>query len=319
MTSISPNAFELVGIRPERLVGSRTLWEERIFFEDRSRLRAQLDQLGFEMASALHRIADDRGSPVWVAHSFRKVKTGCDSVVLGCMFPLGSAFYAAALDSSVISQFVHKIGNHFQLVNLLIGSLKRTGTNIEELEALQQTIDRAVEFTRSFSTYSQPPACAMAVDLTEVLHSVIALMTPSCGEKNVDFQHDIQESLNDTRILGDPFLLELAFVSVLQNALEATRPGGQICMTGGTVRETIAAIARISVVDTGVGIDPDMLAKAAEPFVTSKRDRDGLGLSTALRVIEIHGGTLKISSAPNQGTQVEIVLPIARASAPEQR
>jgi signal transduction histidine kinase len=320
LTNISPNAFDLLGIRAEHLIGNRKLWEQRIAPEDRGRLRTQLEQLGDEMASALHKIVDDLGSSLQVAHSFRKAKSGCDSVVIGRLVPLGSGLSMAALDSSIISQFVHKIGNHFQLANLLIGSLKRTGTNLAEIETLQQTIDRAVEFTRSFSTYSQPPACLIVVDLTDVVQSVIAVMTPLCHEKNVRLQHEIDETPGEMRILGDPFLLEIAFTSVLKNALEATKDGGDITIKSGL--DTAMAgrsFARISVVDSGVGIDADMLVKATEPFVTSKRDRDGLGLSTAVRVAEFHGGTLKLSSALHQGTQVDILLPIAVFSTDEQR
>jgi nitrogen-specific signal transduction histidine kinase len=58
-------------------------------------------------------------------------------------------------------------------------------------------------------------------------------------------------------------------------------------------------------------MDADVLSKAAAPFVTSKRDQHGLGLSAAVRVIEIHGGALKISSTLGVGTQVEISLPTA--------
>jgi two-component system sporulation sensor kinase B len=286
--------------------------------EDCTRLRDQLDQLKSpDTVSAVHSIVDDQGLPVWVAHSLRKVQTDCDLTVVGCMTPIASEFIATKLNVSIISQFVHKIGNHFQLINLLMGSLKRVGTNVEEVEALQQTIDRAVEFTRSFSQFSQPPVCVMAVDLGDILNSATRLAASACFEKNVGFQNvGDSQTLNGVLVRGDAFLLELAFGAVFQNALEATNIGDQISVDAKSERERTAGrgIARIVVADTGAGIDRDMVAKVAEPFVTSKRDRDGLGLSTAVRIIEMHGGTLKITSTPGQETRVEIVLPIAHGS-----
>jgi light-regulated signal transduction histidine kinase (bacteriophytochrome) len=316
--TISSNAFELVGIQAENIIGKRLLSEERMPAEDCTRLRDQLDQLKSpDTVSAVHSIVDDQGLPVWVAHSLRKVQTDCDLTVVGCMTPIASEFIATKLNASIISQFVHKIGNHFQLINLLMGSLKRVGTNVEEVEALQQTIDRAVEFTRSFSQFSQPPVCVMAVDLGDILNSATRLAASACFEKNVGFQNvgDTQ-TLNGVWVRGDAFLLELAFGAVFQNALEATNIGDQISVDAKSERERTAGrgIARIVVADTGAGIDRDMVAKVAEPFVTSKRDRDGLGLSTAVRIIEMHGGTLKITSTPGQETRVEIVLPIAHGS-----
>jgi two-component system sporulation sensor kinase B len=286
--------------------------------EDCTRLRDQLDQLKSpDTVSAVHSIVDDQGLPVWVAHSLRKVRTDCDLTVVGCMTPIASEFITTKLNASIISQFVHKIGNHFQLINLLMGSLKRVGTNVEEVEALQQTIDRAVEFTRSFSQFSQPPVCVMAVDLGDILNSATRLAASACFEKNVGFQNvGDSQTLNGVLVRGDAFLLDLAFGAVFQNALEATNIGDQISVDAKSERERTAGrgIARIVVADTGAGIDRDMVAKVAEPFVTSKRDRDGLGLSTAVRIIEMHGGTLKITSTPGQETRVEIVLPIAHGS-----
>jgi signal transduction histidine kinase len=309
VTKISPNVFDLVGIHPETVVGTRVLWEDKILSEDRIRLLERLNRLtSRETGSAVHKITDDAGLRVWVTHSFRKIKTGCDATIHGCMVPLGNAFCATALDISIVSQFIHKIGNHFQLINLLLGSSKRRGMNIDELEVL---LDQAVELTRSFSDYSQAPVGA-AIDLAGILHSEIELMTASCIEKNVTFQHVVEEAINDSQIIADAYLLELAFGSVLKNALEATKSGNQIILKASREIEhrTGRAIARILIADTGSGMEPDMLAKAADPFFTSKRDRNGLGLSTALRVIESHGGTLNVTSAPGRGTQVVIVLPL---------
>ena len=313
VTATSPNTFELIGIRPENIVGKRALWEERLSTEDRERLVARLNQLGWaEIASEAHKITDDRGLPVWVAHSFEKIKTSQGATIHGCMLPLSADFRATSLDHSIVAQFVHKIGNHFQLINLLIGSLKRTGTNIDEIESLQQTIDKAVEFTRSFSHFSQSLASDSVVDLGEVLRSVMKSMSPTFFEKNIAVQDIVEQSLNGATICGDAFLLEFAFGSLFQNALEATRTGDEIVISGRSeaVGGEGESIARIAVADTGCGIENTALAKVKEPFFSLKRDRDGLGLSSAIRIFEMHGGAVNISSTLGQGTEIEVLLPV---------
>jgi hypothetical protein len=313
VNKISSNAFDLVGIRPETVLGTRVLWEEKISSEDRRRLLERLNLLSSDdTGSAVHKITDDAGLPVWVSHSFRKIKSECHETVFGCMVPLGNEFPATALDVSIISQFIHKIGNHFQLISLILGSSRRTGTNVDEFETL---LDQAVELTRSFSNYMQPPVSA-AINLAEILHSTMQLMTALCMEKNIFFEHVVEPALGESEIIGDAYLLDLAFGSIVNNAVEATKSGNQIILKA--IREiehrTGRAMARITLQDRGTGMQADVLAKAADPFFSSKRDRNGLGLSTAVRVIESHGGTLRMTSAPGSGSEVVIVLPLTMNS-----
>lgn len=313
---ISPNVSDLIGIQAETLYGNRMLWEERLCREDRGRLFARMDRLSLaEIASENHRIIDDQGLLVWVSHSFRKVSKNGDTCIRGCITPMSRDACARSLDSGVISQFVHKIGNHFQLINLLIGSLKRSGASTDEIDTLQETVDRAVEFTRSFSNYSQTPVYLSAVDLSEILRSVIHTTVPLFSEKNILFKALVHESLNGALIHGDPFLLELALGSILQNAVDATTSAEQIVVEAKREIMTSSrrSIARVTIADTGCGMDTGVLAKATAPFFSSKPGRDGLGLTVAIRIIELHGGLLNISSEVGHGTRVEILLPVSES------
>ena len=314
--NVSSNALELIGVRPEKLLGNRTLWDERLTVEDRRELVAKIDRLmPGEVASEIHRILDDRGLPVWVSHSFRKASIDTDARIRGCMIPLPADFSCKGLDSGTISEFVHKIGNHFQLINLLIGSLKRGVKATDEIDALQETVDRAVEFTRAFMHYSQAPTVLSEVDLGEILHGVIHSNAPLFADRKVTFKDLVQESLNGAVVNGDPVLLELCFRSILQNALDATSSGDQVIISGKCQATCLAgqSVARISIADSGAGMESEFLEKAAAPFFTSKPERDGLGLSMAVRIVESHGGRLNISSNTSHGTEVEIMLPLRDA------
>jgi signal transduction histidine kinase len=311
--TVSRNSAELIGVRPEKLLGNRILWDERLFVEDRQGLVSRIDRLRpGEVASETHRIIDDRGLPVWVSHSVRKLTNEADGALRGCIIPLPTSFHSKCLDSGVISEFVHKIGNHFQLINLLIGSLKRGAKPINEIETLQETVDRAVEFTRTFMHYSQSPTGLSEVDLGEILRTVIHSNAPFFVERKVIFKDLIQESLNGALINGDPVLLDLAFCAILQNALDATSSGDRVVISCKHYPTCLAGqpVAGISIADSGCGMENDFLKKAMSPFSTSKPNRDGLGLSMAVRIVESHGGRLHISSTKSHGTEVEITLPI---------
>jgi signal transduction histidine kinase len=314
---ISPTVFELIGIRPENLLGKSALWQERLLSSDQARLVSKLNLLaGSDVASETHRIINDRGLPVWVAHSFRKVREDNHTAIRGCIVPLVTVDRLSVLDSGVADQFVHRIGNHFQLINLLIDSLKRKVSDLDEFEDLQRTIERAVDFTRSFTRYNQPPVLSASVKLGELLSSLVQSWAPHFHENDVAIEGAFHRSLDDASITGDPFLLDFAMGSILQNALDATPNGGRVIIDGRieVLRTGGSSVARMVITDTGKGMDKDEVAKAVIPFNTTKREHDGLGLSSALRIIEMHGGVVNITSEPGRGTEVKIVLPVDRAA-----
>ena len=65
----------------------------------------------------------------------------------------------------------------------------------------------------------------------------------------------------------------------------------------------------LDVIDTGVGVAPEAMAKLFRPFHTTKPDGNGLGLATARKVVVAHGGTIDVQSTPGHGTKFTIALP----------
>lgn len=315
VVAVSPNASELLGITPNNLLGNATLWNERLPLQDRRRLWTRLnDETSSGVVTDVHRLIDDSGLSIWVSHSFRRVGAGPTAKIFGCLLPLPREAQENGLFSSAVSQFIHKIGNHFQLINLLIGSLRRNVRAPDEIESLQDTVDRAAELLRVFLHYSQPPSAASEVDLGELLRSVFYSYFPLFAEKNVKLQDLVEGSLNGVVVCGDPFSLELAFSAIMRNALDATSAGDLVTVSA-TLETTwpgVDSAAQITIADTGAGIDEQVLEKISTPFYTTKPERDGLGLSLALRVIDYHGGWLNISSAVGRGTTVDIGLPLGR-------
>ena len=132
-------------------------------------------------------------------------------------------------------------------------------------------------------------------------------------------------------VLADANQLELALLNLALNARDAMPDGRQL--TVGATAETQSEFApragsradacaagdyvRISIADTGVGMDEVTLAKATEPFFTTKGPGKGtgLGLSMVHGLAAQSGGLLRIRSKPNMGTRIELWLPRATTSA----
>ncbi len=111
---------------------------------------------------------------------------------------------------------------------------------------------------------------------------------------------------------ADPMRLEQVITNLLNNAARYTKPGGKITLT--VTREGAEAILRVA--DTGIGIAPEMLSRIFEPFAqldrSVSRAQGGLGIGLAIvkSLVEMHGGSIQVTSAgPGHGSEFIVRLP----------
>jgi signal transduction histidine kinase len=118
----------------------------------------------------------------------------------------------------------------------------------------------------------------------------------------------------------DKSRLKRALDNIVDNAIEAfaesdpAAAGARRLTITTSAADTLYPMARIVIADNGPGIAPDILEKVFDPLFSTKSFGSGLGLPTARQIVELHGGTIAIESAPGHGTRVEIVLPCAEAA-----
>ncbi len=108
-------------------------------------------------------------------------------------------------------------------------------------------------------------------------------------------------------IVGDPMQLKQVFMNLLLNAVDAMPEGGTLVLKT-SFNETARAIT-VAISDTGKGIDASVLDKIFQPFFTTKAKGTGLGLAISKRLIEEHGGTIRIESSKGGGAAFRISLP----------
>jgi signal transduction histidine kinase len=126
----------------------------------------------------------------------------------------------------------------------------------------------------------------------------------------------------DITLVGNQQLLHSAIENVVRNAVSYTAEGNavEVSLEGEEVGETDVQTSRavIRVLDQGIGVPQAALADIFRPFyrVADARDRQsggtGLGLSISQRAVQIHGGTVTATNAPNGGLLVELALPLAK-------
>jgi two-component system, cell cycle sensor histidine kinase PleC len=124
---------------------------------------------------------------------------------------------------------------------------------------------------------------------------------------------------NLPRLRGDEIRLKQILLNLLSNAVKFTAPGGRITLEAAKSAEGGVALA---VGDTGIGMAPEEVPLALEPFrqldaaFNRRFDGTGLGLPLARQLAELHGGTLTIDSAKDRGTTVTVTLPASRVVDP---
>lgn len=104
--------------------------------------------------------------------------------------------------------------------------------------------------------------------------------------------------------LDSPKMME-ALLNLIVNALDAVSDNGSVQIILTKSNEQFV----VSIIDDGCGIAPKQLLTIFNPFTTTKPDGTGLGLPVAKRIIEGHGGHIRVSSAPNQGATFTFLLP----------
>jgi PAS domain S-box-containing protein len=146
------------------------------------------------------------------------------------------------------------------------------------------------------------------VELKDVVADVLRLVAPRSMEANIKTKV-VLDGLPAT--LADRRALKQILLNLLSNAVKFTPEGGTIRITGGAEQKLVS----LSVADTGIGIAEADLPRIGQPFVQienqyNKRYKgSGLGLALAKSLVELHGGTLTVTSKLGAGTTVTVTFP----------
>jgi len=138
----------------------------------------------------------------------------------------------------------------------------------------------------------------------DIIEKNLAYLNPHIEEKNLNISKEIAQNLPE--IMADNAMLYQAFLNILLNAFQSLEDNG--CLTIKTVYNSGNII--INFIDNGEGIKEDILKKIWTPFFTSKDSGTGLGLGIVKNIIKAHNGTITISNANPNGTNVEMILPV---------
>lgn len=176
------------------------------------------------------------------------------------------------------------------------------------IEQIKETGERASALTHQLLAFSRKQVLKPIVhNLNSVIRDLDKMLRRIVRE-NIEFEIDLDERLSN--IEADPGQLEQVIVNLAVNAQDAMPTGGKLRIK----TENIAGPPRrvkMTVSDSGEGIDQQVLERIFEPFFTTKESGkgSGLGLSTVHGIVKQSGGDISVASAKGQGATFEIILP----------
>jgi two-component system, LuxR family, sensor kinase FixL len=172
-------------------------------------------------------------------------------------------------------------------------------------------IDGLNELMKDLLLFARPPQPRpVPVDVASLVAATATLLNNDPAAKDVRVAIDVQRGSSPV-ITADPDLLKIVFENLLVNGAHAMSGQG-VMHVAIDVRD---GVCRVVVHDAGPGISADVLEKIFTPFFTTKARGSGLGLPTARRLVEAHGGTIAIECLPEGGTTVTVQLPVQRSKA----
>jgi PAS domain S-box-containing protein len=187
--------------------------------------------------------------------------------------------------------------------------------------AALESAQRGARLTGQLLAFSRVQRLEMVpVPVNGLIDNMRELVRQAIGDR-ISLHIDLDPEAGSARC--DANQLENGILNLAINARDAMPDGGTL--TIATARETLEAgpdmeagdYVRVRIADTGSGMEPDVLARAAEPFFTTKPvgRGTGLGLAQVYGIARQSGGTLRIASTPGEGTSVDILLPAVSTGA----
>ena len=209
-------------------------------------------------------------------------------------------------------QVAHEIKNPLTPIQLNAEHLRRVHADRGEplspvLQDCVATILTQVKLLRQiaseFSSFASSPAARPAeVDVAALLHEIVGSYRAGL-EGRIRVELTIPQTL--PAVFVDRNLISRSLTNIVENALHAMPHQGTLSVTA----QADDGRVHVSVSDTGVGMDEEALARAFEPYFSTKATGTGLGLPIAKRNVELSGGTIRVQSVRDRGTTVEISLP----------
>lgn len=214
----------------------------------------------------------------------------------------------------LIGRIAHEIRNPLGSVELFASLLQRDLNEHEPTQRYAQQISQAVQLMdrllANLLLYMRPVHLTRAWHHAEsLLNESLELAAHAIAKAPVDIRMDVSQEV--PLIWCHDGQLKQVVVNLIINAVQAMPNGGElvISLSQEPIQSLGKLAVRLTVRDSGVGIDPALRSRLFDPFFTTKDEGTGLGLAIVHSIVDAHHGRIDIESTVGQGTACSIILP----------
>jgi two-component system, NtrC family, sensor histidine kinase HydH len=209
--------------------------------------------------------------------------------------------------------FIHELKNQINTLSLhlqLLGEdldppqTPRERKAADRVGKLTDDCRRLVDLSNDFLRFARAGSPTLArCDLPALVGRMVDFLSPTARLQQVEIVYHAAPDVPAVSLDAD--LFEKALLNLMLNAEDAMPDGGTLTLQ---IRPDGNGVL-LAVIDTGSGVPAELLPRVFEPFVTTKPDGFGLGLATARRIVQAHGGEIACHSEPGCGTRFTVWLP----------
>jgi signal transduction histidine kinase len=214
--------------------------------------------------------------------------------------------------------FIHEIKNHLSTLGLNLQLLtedfeepqsQRERRALDRIQRLQNECQRLVDVSNDFLRFARVKDLQLApTSLAQIVEELLDFFGPTARQANIEVKCYLPADLPPLEL--DRELFKQALLNLLLNARQAMPQGGELTVQAAKESAVQRQEVVLSLIDTGQGMSPDVLGRLFRPFFSTRPGGTGLGLATARKIIQAHGGTIDVQSEVGRGTKFTIRLPI---------
>jgi len=217
-----------------------------------------------------------------------------------------------ALVGRLLASVSHELNNPLQAIQNALFLLKDEENlslqGKQDLEVILSEAERMAALIERLRNAYRPVRIQdfQPVDLNNLIEDVHALIATHMRQKEIAFEFFPDPDLPNVSGASDQ--LRQVALNLFLNAVDVMKPGGRLTVeTRGLIRQNEVLL---TVKDTGPGIDPEILPRIFDPFITSKRTGTGIGLTITQDIIQQHHGRIEAAGNSNKGAVFNVWLPI---------
>ena len=223
------------------------------------------------------------------------------------------------LKNDFIANVSHEIKTPLSVIQTYTNALQNENISAEERKEYSKTIIEAAQKLSTLVTNilklnklenQEISSEARHFDISEQLRRCALMFAEQMEQKDIQFEEDI----DDIYICYDKDMLEIVWNNLLSNAVKFTKTGGKILLKLKTIDIPEDSFVKISITDTGCGMDEAVQKRIFDKFyqgdTSHSKDGNGLGLALVKKTIDLLGGSIKVDSAPGQGSTFSVTLSI---------